>query len=322
MPFQGSVNQQPAPAVAGDFADTNPRHSVPGGPTGLVCGTAGVTVGNFGWVDTATGTIVNNFGAGAPTGFVHNSHQALITTYLGETSLVVPAGFMMGDLFDGGTFWAKNNSTTTAQPGQKIFVSNATGSITALAAAGTAQTSGNISGNITPATFSTTAVAAITPTNTGPGTNPAILNVTVVGSGAIYPGAVIAGTGVQAGTIIVNQINGTPGGVGNYTINPPQNIANTTVTGTYGNLTVSVLNSGTVTIGQPLTGGNATAGTTITAQISGTPNGVGSYAVNPTQTTANITAGLVGGAVESAWFVANGSFGAPGELIKITSKYP
>src|SRR5258706_320567 len=34
MPFPNQVNVQPAPAVAGDFASTNPRSAFPAGPGG------------------------------------------------------------------------------------------------------------------------------------------------------------------------------------------------------------------------------------------------------------------------------------------------
>lgn len=321
MPFQTQTNAVPAPGIAGDFASTNPRHSVPGGPTGLVCGAGGVACGRFGWTDVATGTIVLNTGAGAPTGFVHNAHQAVISTYLGEATLIVPAGFMMGDLFDSGDFWAKNDSSTVAVPGQKIFVDNGTGKISVLAPAGTVQIGGNISGNITAASGNFTATIALNPTNEGPGTNPSVLNVTAVTDGKLYPGATLSGAGVTAGTIVVNQINGNAtgalNGIGNYTVTPNQTVANTTIEATYGNLTVSAVNSGAVTVGQTLQGSGITVGTVISAQINST-----SYAVNPSQAVANITEGNISGATESSWYVANGSFGAPGEVIKITHVYP
>ena len=41
MSFQTAVNAVPAPGIAGDFASTNPRHSVLGGPTGIVAGPNG-----------------------------------------------------------------------------------------------------------------------------------------------------------------------------------------------------------------------------------------------------------------------------------------
>lgn len=56
------------------------------------------------------------------------------------------------------------------------------------------------------------------------------LNVTVVGSGTLYAGNTITGTGVTAGTIILNQISGTTGGVGLYNVNTSQTVASTTIT--------------------------------------------------------------------------------------------
>ena len=275
--------------------------------------------GNFGWVDTATGTIVTNSGSGPPQGFVHNAHQGVITAWLGGSTLVIPQGFGMGDLFSAGDFWAKNTSLTVAVPGQKIFVNNATGAISALAAAGTVQIGGNISGNITAASGNFTATIAPSPNNIGPGTGPSVLNVTAVTDGKLYAGAALSGTGVTSGTIVINQLNGTTAGVGNYTVTPNQTVANTTIEATYGNLTVSAVNSGAVTVGQGLQGSGITVGSVVSAQINGTPNGVGSYAVNPSQAVANITAGNIAGATETSWYVASGSFGAPGEVIKITS---
>lgn len=314
MAFQTSVNQQPAPGIAGDFASANPRRTVIAGPGGLICGPAGVACGNFGWVDVATGTIVNNFGSGPPQGFVHNAHTGLITTYLGGSTLVIPGGFGMGDLFVAGDFWAKNTALTAAVPGQKVFANNATGSILALAPAGTVQIAGNISGNITAATGNFTGTITVAPTSIGPGTNPSVLNVTGVTDGRLYPGATLSGTGVVAGTVVVNQLNGNVAGVGNYTVTPNQNVANTTIEATYGNLTVSAVNSGAVTVGQGLQGSGITVGSVIGAQINAT-----SYVVSPSQTVANITQGNVSGGTESSWYVAPGSFGAPGEVIKITS---
>ena len=133
MPFQTQVNVLPAPGIAGDFASTNPRHNVLGGPGGIVAGSNGVACGYFGWLDTASYSVLNNFGAGAPNGFIHNAHNALITTYLGQASLVIPAGFMVGDLFDSGDFWIANNTGAAVQPGLKVYANNADGSASAAA---------------------------------------------------------------------------------------------------------------------------------------------------------------------------------------------
>ncbi len=71
----------------------------------------------------------------------------------------------------------------------------------------------------------TPAIASVTASISG-----TTLNVTVVGSGTLFPGNTITGTGVAAGTVIINQISGTTGGVGTYTVNTSQTVASTTIT--------------------------------------------------------------------------------------------
>jgi hypothetical protein len=57
------------------------------------------------------------------------------------------------------------------------------------------------------------------------------LTVSAVASGTIYPSMQFTGTGVTAGTRIVAQLTGTPGGAGTYTVNISQTVASTTLTG-------------------------------------------------------------------------------------------
>lgn len=56
------------------------------------------------------------------------------------------------------------------------------------------------------------------------------MTVTAVGSGTLYPGANLNGTGVKAGTIIISQLTGTTGGVGTYQVSKSQAVSSTTVT--------------------------------------------------------------------------------------------
>jgi len=58
------------------------------------------------------------------------------------------------------------------------------------------------------------------------------MTVTAITSGPIYPGMVIAGTGVTAGTYIVSQLTGTDGSTGTYQVSASQTVASTTITGT------------------------------------------------------------------------------------------
>src|SRR5581483_1233686 len=132
--FQTQVGVQPAPAVAGDFADCNPRVATLAGPGGLVAGSAGVTVGRFAWLSSSqidpdnAAAIVNNFGSGSVAGLVPRRQQALITTYLADASMVIPQGYELS-LFSRGSFWVKNDGSSQALPGQKAYADLQTGKV-------------------------------------------------------------------------------------------------------------------------------------------------------------------------------------------------
>src|SRR5215468_843505 len=157
--FQTVVNTQPAPAIAGDFCNTNPRFSVDAGPGGLVAGDKGVLVGRFAWLTNEVvdandaPAIVNNFGAGPVGGFVHRDQQGLITGYLQASSMLIPAGFQIA-LMSGGGFWARNDGTTEALPGMKAFASFADGSASFAPSGST--NSASVTGSIAPATAAVT----------------------------------------------------------------------------------------------------------------------------------------------------------------------
>lgn len=144
MPFQSMINAGPARAQGGDFASANPRAAVLAGPGGLIAGTSGVVVGRFAWLSSSTvdgdgaPAIVNNTGSGAPSGFVHRSQQALITSYLAESGLTIAPGFSM-ELMASGDYWARNAGASAVTVGMKAFAVLADGTIT-FAAAGTTVT--------------------------------------------------------------------------------------------------------------------------------------------------------------------------------------
>lgn len=87
----------------------------------------------------------------------------------------------------------------------------------------------DIVSNFTVQSASVTASIAANTNNLGIGGG-GILTVTVVGSGTLYPGASLSGTGVVPGTIILNQLTGTTGGVGTYQVNRSQTFASGTIT--------------------------------------------------------------------------------------------
>ena len=132
MGFQKQVYIEPAAAVAGDFASSNPRSTVLAGPGALVAGTDGVTVGRFAWADA--GGLVRNAGSGVPTGFVHREQQGVITIWLAESTMIVPQGLGV-TLHNLGDFWAATKTVATI--GQKVFASNSDGTISPGAAGAT-----------------------------------------------------------------------------------------------------------------------------------------------------------------------------------------
>jgi len=134
MGFQTQVQQQQAPAVAGDFASANPRAAMPTPEGGFVAGTAGVTVGRFAWIQ-ADGVTVLNSGSGKPDGFVHREQQALISTYLAESSNLIPKGFPITLMTSGDYFATANVSTAVLR--EKAFASLTDGSIQFAAAGST-----------------------------------------------------------------------------------------------------------------------------------------------------------------------------------------
>lgn len=57
------------------------------------------------------------------------------------------------------------------------------------------------------------------------------LTVSAISAGSIYPSMQITGTGVTAGTRIVEQLTGTTGGTGTYTVSASQTVTSTAMTG-------------------------------------------------------------------------------------------
>jgi hypothetical protein len=141
MAFQTAINITQAPAVEGDFASANPRHSVLSNEGGFKAGVGGVLIARFAWADVATNTLLLNSGAGAPTGFIHRNVNGLNTNYFATpgsaTSFVIPGGFPVGELFNGGDFWVRNTGAGAVAIGQKAFASNTTGQVQFAAAGAT-----------------------------------------------------------------------------------------------------------------------------------------------------------------------------------------
>jgi len=307
--FQTFTNVLQAPGIAGDFASANPRETALSsqqyGNAGFVAGPNGLTIGLFAWLDAATYRIASNSGPGVPTGFVHRAQEALITTYLNAYGLTIPAGMMVGNLFTAGDFFVVNNGTTEATPGMKAYANNGTGQAS-FAATGNPTTGGTSTASTISAQTGSSAASTIADNvfTTGPAV-----------TGTLVVGGVLSGTGVASGTTIVAQLTGTAGGVGTYEIAPRnQTVASTTISETYGLLTIGGTVVSGFAVGQTLNGANVTAGSTITGLGTGT-GGAGTY-YTQTQTAASAAINTYTN-TETNWYCR--SFGAPGDVVKITS---
>lgn len=306
--FQKQVNSQPAPAVAGDFASTNPRSSVLAGPNGLVAGTS-LFVGRAAWATPPLDgdgfpAVCNSFGSGNITGILHREQQGLFTQYLQEFSMQVPQGFNI-TLMASADLWVKNDGATVAEVGQKAYANFADGKFQ-FAATGAALAGATATGTISAQTGSWTGSIAGD-----------VMTVTGAVTGLVVPGGILSGTGVLTGTQVLSQISGTPNGDGTYYVSLSQTVAATTISETYGLFTAVSAQTGTWAVGDVLAGsggGGVTAGTKITGFGTGT-GGLGTYYVQTTQTVTStaITSVLN---VETSWIAM--SVANAGELVKIS----
>ncbi len=148
-----------------------------------------------------------------------------------------------------------------------------------------------------------------------------VMTVTVVGSGTLYRGTTLSGTGVATGTKIVSQLSGTPGGVGTYAVSiGEQNATSTTISGTYALLTLGTVSGGTFAIGDVITGTGVTAGSTITDNITLSGGTGGTMVVDPTQTVSGQAISVSALDAETGWY--SQSSGAPGEIVKVSRLPP
>ena len=112
--FQNQVFIQPAEAVSGDFASSNPMVYKLSSVSKMVADSSGVTVGHFA-VLNANGTVTSVPGA-APNsttriGFVHRENNAQIVTFLAESSFTIQPGQPVA-LFGTGDFWITADAVT------------------------------------------------------------------------------------------------------------------------------------------------------------------------------------------------------------------
>jgi len=202
--FQQTVNLQPAPAVDGAFASSNPRASMIALAGTMVAGALGVVIGKFAWA--LNGILTSAFQVGGEAGFIHNEQQALITAFLGQNSMTVPGGLPVTAMV-AGDYWARFAGGAT--PGQKVYAAYADGTCAA-AATGTPTTN---TGTVSTATNTT-------------------LTVTTAPAAPIVIGQPVSGSGIAAGTYISALGTGT-GGLGTYTLSAATTATASGVTATF-----------------------------------------------------------------------------------------
>jgi hypothetical protein len=308
MPFQSVVNNQPAPGVAGDFASTNPFSSVLAGPGALVAPAGGLIVGNFCWIGPA-GQVSQSFVSGYTLGFVGRNEQALITQFLGESTLVIPAGFMV-NAFNGGDFWAKFNGG--AAVGATVYADKTNGAVlgatsAAASVTGIIGTTADVQGSIAAPAAGALAVFTLA---------------TVSTSGKVMPGDVlnIPGAGLVE---IVAQLTGTTGGSNGATYSTNSEVAvgafTTAQVVQSSFINVSAVGSGTLVPGETLISALLQPNTELGAQVTGSAGAAGIYNVSPRQ--GNIASGTITTAADVATgFTVTGAYApAGGEVGKISA---
>jgi hypothetical protein len=309
---QTSINITQAPAVAGDFASTNPRHSALTPAEGAFqAGLSGCTIGLFAWIDSL-GNYVNNFGSGTPNAFVARTQEALITTYASPYGSTIPAGFMVGNAFDRGDFWVSNSGSTAAIPGMKAYANFVTGAV-----------SFNWTGNATTSTTATTGAtvaAGTAATFTGVIVN-GVLTASAV-TNTIYPGAVLTGGSAISGTYVTAQLTGTAGGAGTYSVYPSnQSAVSAALTATPAVLNTGTMSSGTVAIGDSIVSTSVSASGVLVGAIVTASVTTNQWVLAPAQgqaavgTVASSTIVLATN-IETKWYAK--SNGTQYELVKIS----
>lgn len=303
MAFQSEIYVQPSPAVEGDFASLNPRKTKLAGAAGIVAGEDGVTAARFVWVDQTSvdgdnaPASAHNYGSGTPDGLIARKMDGLITTYLADSSMVIPEGFPV-TVFTDVDLWVKNSGSVTAYYGDTVYADLTDGTIS------TAASTAVVSGTIAAGTFSVTASVSGN-----------VMTVTAVDSGVVAIGSLIT-SGADTNSTVVSQISGTAGGIGTYALSVgDQEVSSTTIAGSYGVLTVASVTSGTLVVGATLTSTSMADGTILTQLGTGT-GGTGTYYVNLTQTISTAEDITATANVATGWYVH--SQGAADELIKIS----
>jgi hypothetical protein len=256
-------------------------------PTGVVCMWSGaVSAIPTGWSlcdgSNSTPDLRGKFiiGAGSTVASVTAKAGASVTGSISGTTLTVSAVASGGVISVGDTVSHASILQTATITGLGTG-SGGTGTYTLSYTGSTASFTGSISGTT--------------------------LTVTAVASGTLIVGQVLTGNSVTADTTILSQSSGTTGGTGTYVVSISQTRTSGSFTGTYtlASTTLSILStlmtvtavaSGTLSVGQFLTGTGIAFSTSITALGTGTGN-TGTYTLSSAQYFASTTVSASAGTI-------------------------
>lgn len=288
--FQTFVNRNPALAVIGDFASMNPRASWLAGEgqfraassLNYLSAVDSPVVGRFAWGKGQYAYGQKPSGASV-LGFVANEMQTVIP-FLAPSAGVNPVRLSIESGF-GTTGYTHGDFWTVPESPLSGFV-----------AAGDTVYARQYDGAPTndPTAFAATGVQALT-----------VLTVSAVTKGALVPGMIVDSSGADA--TVIAQLTGTPGGAGTYTVSTSATVgsgaitvaavdtgykfqsdtlpdavtgANASIAAGTGVLTVGSVVSGVIEVGQNVSGTGVPSNLFITAQLSGTAGGAGTYQTN------------------------------------------
>jgi hypothetical protein len=265
----------------------------------LLAGSTSAIPGDPIYADYSTGDVVAD---ASPTG-------ASVTAVLGSTNTAAL----------GATFTATGsgtNLTTSAQTGVISIGDTVAGVGIPANTTIVSQTSGTTGAAGVYVTSQATTIAAATGTAFG---ETVVVSAT---TGLISIGDTISGgAGFPVGATVEAQVSGTEGGAGTYTLSAPGTAYTASATGvtTFGNvLKVTAIGSGTLSVGEAISGTGIPTGAVIDSQVSGTAGGIGVYTISPAATAyaASTTVTVVAGVLTS-WKAK--SVAAVGELVKIST---
>jgi hypothetical protein len=267
---------QAVDAVANTFT-ISPASWVPAGSSvssTIVATVAGITITNAG-SNYTSGAPTITFSGGDPT--VPAIGKCTVKNGQIDTVTVVSPGYGY-----------QSQPTITLSYGNGLLTAVLTSSptIVTTATAGLSTNQITVAYTSDPGTYSLNDQAEFTATiSNGSGATGTQLNVSAVSNGTIKIGQTVSGTGVTDGTKITAFVSGSNGGIGIYTVDTTHNLTSRAMTAairisSFGSktgpaivvgsistttLTVASVTSGTLAIGQKITGTGIAAGTYITA---------------------------------------------------------